>query len=125
MVDHEKLSNGEDRVFWERLKEMPWTEAEQECVSRREELCLQLAVLETRLQEVGRTSAEGRELGGAKIDIQAQLTLVGERMKYLRRVMDQVKWRTAVITVCGPEVFQECAIWIAAQEESIRAATPL
>jgi len=116
-----ELSNGEDRMFWERLEEMPWSEVEQECVSRREQLCLQIAMLESRLNECDKLSAEGRELGTAKQAVQSQLTMVGERMKYARRLMTKIEWRAAVFEIYGQEGIDQCSEWIAAREQYEKA----
>lgn len=112
--------DGDDRMFWERLAEMPWEEHEQECVLRRERVVLQMAML---LREKAGASERGenveaKRLGTAHSEAAAQLTLINERIKYIRRLMDAWSWRNAVKTVLGDEAYEQLREWRTVQETS-------
>jgi len=103
----------DDRVFWERLAGMPPLEAEQELVLRREELVLTTAMLRNQAAESkdkGR-KREAMELGNGIRSVDSQLSLIGERIKYLRKVEDSVRWRETVLNVLGQEALEACLIW--------------
>lgn len=114
-----ECSNGEDRIFWERLADMPWLEAEQECVLRREDIVLQINMLNSMRTDIGKSSAKAKELGRAQFDCQSQLVMLNEQIKYLRKIQDQVKWRRAVETLFGREACEQCVVWIAQQTDAI------
>lgn len=106
----------DDAMFWDRLAEMPHIEAEHECVLRREELCLQLAVLRTEMNELikrGHTKTVSlREVTAAQSEVQAQLTKLNERIKELRKLQSRIDWRAAVATLYGEEAVVECLVWM-------------
>jgi hypothetical protein len=120
-IDLTKMDR-DDRVFWERLEEMPWLEAEQECVIRREDLCLQLAVVNRALSDTGKESRAGRELAGAVHDINGQLGLLNERIKFLRKAQDRISWGKAVTALWGEEGYAACRAWMEAQR--VEAGAP-
>jgi hypothetical protein len=108
----------DDAIFWERLAEMPFEEHEQECVLRREHVVLQLGVLaEAKSLAEGRGSkAEASAIGRDIFALGAQLTMLNERIKYIRRLMDSLSWRKAVRSVLGEEAYEQCVVWRVMQE---------
>ena len=54
---------------------------------------------------------EAIEIGRAIRDADSQLGLIGERIKYMRKVEDAIRWRKAVETVLGQEALEACLIW--------------
>ena len=108
----------DDRMFWERLAEMPLAEQEQECVLRREHCSLQTAMLrhELLLANERKDSKEAKRLGVAIFEIGSQNTLLNERIKYLRRLDDKTSWREAVRTVLGEDAYEACVAWRIQQE---------
>lgn len=106
-----------DRVFWDRLADMPPWEAEQECISRREQLCLQMAMLDNERENIarpltGQREREYKKIGVAKTEIAAQLTKINERVKYLRKLQTMLQWKEAVRVLFGQDAFDECVIFI-------------
>jgi hypothetical protein len=103
----------DDRVFWDRLAEMPALEAEQELVSRREGLMLEVNMLRNEMSAAkhAKREKEAIEIGRAIRDADSQLGLIGERIKYMRKVEDAIRWRKAVETVLGQEALEACLIW--------------
>lgn len=108
----------DDAIFWERLAEMPFEEHEQECVLRRERLVLQLAMLKReRVDANARADKRAAEEIGVGIDeVNAQLTLLNERIKYVRRLMDTISWKNIVKRHLGEDVYQELVAYRAAEE---------
>ena len=115
--------NREDQVFWNRLADMPWLEAEQECVARRETLVLELAALHAEAHKVLRQGAR-EELQAKICDRQGQCALLNVRLKYLRDVQYRVKWADAVKKLYGEEAFAACREFMAAEEDRIRRKEP-
>lgn len=113
----------EDQVFWERLADMPWIEAEQECVSRRERLVLELTALHAEGQKVTNKGLR-EELRAEICDRQGQCAMLNERLRYLRDALFRVKWGQAVKTLYGEEAFAACREFIAAEEARIRREDP-
>lgn len=109
-----------DKVFWDRVEDMPAWEAEQECVSRREQLCLESAMLEAErnkllpLNSLIR-SKEYKLLGIAMKDIGSQCTKLNEKIKYLRKLQNRLQWKDAVRTLFGEESFEQCVVWLEQQ----------
>lgn len=103
----------DDCVFWDRLAEMPPLEAEQELVLRREELTLATNMLRNKMADskIAGRSKEATEIGNAIRTVDSQLSLIGERIKYLRKVEDHVRWRDAVLNVLGQDALEACVIW--------------
>jgi hypothetical protein len=109
-----------DKVFWDRVEEMPAWEAEQECVSRRERLCLENAMLgEERNKLMPLNSSirtkEHKALGIAIQGNESQCTKLNERIRYLRKLQDRVQWKDAVINLFGQESFEQCVVWLEQQ----------
>lgn len=109
-----------EQFFWERIVGMPSLEAEQELVLRREGVTAEMSALQSELEEAKRRrnataeSAIGRQL----FQLAASLTLVNERIKYLRQVADRIMWRKAVKEVLGQEAYEQCCEWIAMHDEA-------
>jgi hypothetical protein len=100
----------DDAVFWDRLAEMPAWEAEQECVTRRESLVLENAMLGGE-----QVRAAGREHGaicGSIRENNAQISRLVERIKYLRKLQDRVHWRETVRELFGDEAVEQCVVHI-------------
>lgn len=108
-----------DAIFWERLAGMPIAEAEQELVLRREHIASEAADLlrEKIAAEACGNKAAALAIGRQMFDTQSRLTLVGERIKYLRRTIDSLQWRKAVFAVLGADAHEACAAWIVQQDE--------
>lgn len=102
-------------IFWERIKEMPDIEAEQELILRREELTLQKAMLGAQIDKCAEKEAKaiGREIRS----MDASLTKINEELKIVRRRMDRLCWRNAVKANFGQEGFEKCLIWMEANRE--------
>ncbi len=114
-------SPSEDQVFWDRVADMPSVEAEQECVLRRENNALQIAMLQGELAEClakHGPSKESRALTVAMAEVQAQNSVLNERIKYLRKLQNAVNWRMAVEAVFGAEGVEQCKVWLAKNDES-------
>lgn len=110
----------EEQFFWDRIAGMPSLEAEQELVLRRERISSELSAMQLELADAKRRrdytaeSALGRQL----FRMAASLTLVNERIKYLRKVHDTIMWRRAVSAVLGADAYEQCAAWVAQHDES-------
>jgi hypothetical protein len=109
-----------DKVFWERLEEMPAWEAEQECVSRREQLCIENAMLDSERNKLmpldsSVRTREHRVLGVAMHENNSQCMRLNERIRYLRKLQDRVQLKHAVITLFGNESFEQCVVWLEQQ----------
>lgn len=106
--------NEDDQIFWDRLQDMPHFEAEQELVMRREDLLLQRAMLAGELEKAKETRSrkDVTRIGTGLLDVAAQLSLINERIKYIRRLGDRIKWRAAVAAVAGEDVVEQCLIWM-------------
>jgi DNA gyrase/topoisomerase IV subunit B len=110
----------DDKVFWARLEEMPPWEAEQECVARREQLCLENAMLDAernKLNPTGRPyeTREYKALGVAMRENASRTTRLNERLKYLRKLQTRLEWKLAVQTLFGQEAYEQCAVWLEQQ----------
>ncbi len=110
----------DEAIFWERVNAMPALEAEQELVLRRERYATEQQEL-----TLARTAAEKRcdhtthaALGRQMFVLAQQVVSINERIKYLRRVGDRISWREAVKEVLGPEAVEQCAEWIARNDEA-------
>lgn len=119
----------DDDIFWERISEMPFSEAEQECVIRREHNVLEIAMLQGEIEKIkSRTglkangSKECRDIGVVLMGVMGQNTLLNERIKYLRRVQDKINWKEAVRALYGDDAVEDCKLWI---EQNIQPATSL
>lgn len=108
-----KLADGEldDAVFWERLRDMPDTEAEIELVMRRHVLTDENAALLA--FRAGRYGQDAEEAGIRMARNNATLTRIGDEIKIVRNRMDRANWRKAVRTVLGEDAYLRCAVWIA------------
>lgn len=115
--------NRDDQQFWDRLADMPWTEAEQECVLRREDLCLQLGMLQ-RERLASKSKKDDDRIAAAVTDVQGQLSLIKERLMYLRRALDTIRWRNAVVIVLGNDAYAQVSEYIAKTEEGYRQSNP-
>lgn len=113
-------TNEDDAMFWERLADMPALEAEHECVLRRENCCLQVAMLR---EEAARVRAEHRggwqreleRIGAGSAAAMAQLTKLNERIKELRKLQDRIAWRRAVEALYGQDGVTACLVWMEQQ----------
>lgn len=105
-----------DSIFWDRLADMPFAEAEQECVIRRENNSLEIAMLQQEISAIldrtGVRNQEAKSIGSEMAGIMAQNTILNERIKYLRRLQDKVKWKEAVRAVFGDDAVDQCVVWI-------------
>lgn len=103
----------DDTVFWKRLAEMPYEEHEQECVLRREHIILRLAMLKEEQQAAKERGdyVEAKRIGVAHFADGAQLALLNERIKYLRRLMDVISWKNTIKKHLGDQVFEELLVW--------------
>lgn len=117
------MRDDSDKVFWERLAEMPVIEQEQECVLRREHVALRLAMLhgEKVAAEDRHDKREASRIGVAMFEDNAQITVLNERIKYLRRLLEAISWRNAVKAVLGQEAYEQVVLW-RVREESERLA---
>ena len=113
----------EDQKFWDRLADMPWTEAEQECVLRRESLVLQLGMLETERVN-SRCKKDDERISEGLNDVRAQLSLIKERLMYLRRALDAVRWRKGVQEVLGVDAYLQVSEYLAKTEQNYRKSIP-
>lgn len=103
----------DDRVFWDRLEEMPAWEAEQECVLRREHNALAMNMLQSE-RERAKSDNERRAIGVELFRVAGQNSLLNERIRYLRRLENKVQWKEAVKEVLGADAFNACVEWIEA-----------
>jgi hypothetical protein len=105
-----------DQIFWERIQDMPHWEAETECVMRREHNNLQIAVLQKALADTGtktgKRTKHAAEIAAEMAGIMSQNTLINERVKYLRKLQNQIQWKEAVRVVCGQETLDEVMVYI-------------
>lgn len=108
-----------DATFWDRIHDMPPCEAELECTLRREENSLKIAMLQKELVRImdrtGVKTKEWRSIGVEISKIGAQNTLLNERAKYLRRLMDKLQWKEAIRAIYGDDGVAQCAVWIEQQ----------
>lgn len=106
----------DDMIFWDRIHDMPPVEAEQECVLRRENNSLQIAMLQREhagvIDRRGAKCQEARDIGVAIAEVGAQNTALNERIKYLRKLQDKLQWKEAVRTLFGDEACEQCVVWI-------------
>lgn len=107
----------DDAMFWERLLDMPAVEAEQECVLRREQNCLQMAVLTGEMAKVqaehrGGWQTEMANLRAGLTDLQSQLTKLNERIRELRQLQHRISWRNAVMALYGEDGVAACLVWM-------------
>ena len=112
-----------DAIFWDRLAGMPATEAEQECVLRRDTNCLELAMLQGEIAKITDTKGvkatkEAKDIGLVMSGIMAQNTALNERIKYLRKLHDKLAWKHAVRAIYGDEGVEACVVWIQMQENA-------
>lgn len=114
----------DDAIFWDRLAGMPFEEHEQECVLRREHVILQIGMLRANKQEAQQLGKkeEAQRLGVAIFEDGAQLTMLNERIKYLRRLIDTISWKSAVKKVLGEEVYEQLIVWRVREEELLRSS---
>lgn len=110
----------DDAMFWERLVGMPALEAEQECVLRRENCCLQVAMLteeatRVRAEHRGGWQRELKQIGAGITATHAQLTKLNERIKELRKLLERIRWRQAVEALYGQEGVTACLVWMEQQ----------
>lgn len=98
-----------DAVFWERIADMPALEAEQELVARRRALMSENAALAEQHRQPG--DAAGRRMI-ANSDL---IGVLNDRIKYLRRLQDAVRWRAAVGALFGDEAIERCVVWMEQQ----------
>lgn len=110
---HEPMD--EDQIFWDRLEEMPDLEAEQELVLRRLIVIRENAELAS--QKSGDYSRRGVELGLLISANAAQLSLINERLKMIRKRMDRADWKNAVLALYGQEGYEKCRAWIIQEEQ--------
>lgn len=104
-----------DVVFYERLAGMPFVEAEQECLLRREGLVLELSML---LNERNKCAAHGKEaddIGAEMKAIESQLAKLNGRIKELRKTQDRISWKAAIQALYGSEAVHECLVWMEVQ----------
>ena len=101
----------EDSIFWDRLADMPAWEAEQECVSRREQLVLEKDMMISERGRLGECQ-DSHAMGLAIIENNAQLTKLNERIKYLRKLQHHLQWKEAVRELFGQEAYEQCIVWI-------------
>lgn len=109
-----------DQVFWDRVMDMPPWEAEQELVLRREQIALENAMLMTERAKIDprggrRQEQEHKDLGVAISENGAALCRINERIKYLRKLQDQIRWRHAVENLFGYEAVEQCLVYMAQQ----------
>ncbi len=115
--------NRDDQVFWDRIADMPWVEAELECVKRREELTQQRHDLEAEvLSQTHRQRRDLAKLNAKEID--GQLTLLNERIKWLRKVQARVSWAEACRAVLDHETYTEVRVRMALLEQEAVAQCP-
>lgn len=101
----------DDDLFWDRIEEMPLIEAEQELVLRREKNNLTIAMLK-REQETAWPQKEKDKIGVEMFQVMAQMTKINERLKYIRKLQDTIRWKNAVKALYGQEAVEQCLIWI-------------
>jgi hypothetical protein len=116
--------NRDDQVFWDRLQDMPWVEAEAECVRRREEVALQKNMLDNTLK-AARTSRERDDIVAGLNDCNSQLTLLNERIKWLRKTQAQANLKEACRQVLDADTFAEvCVRTILLEQDAIAKCPP-
>lgn len=99
----------DDAMFWDRVADMPAWEAEQELVRRRERLTVENDEM---LAHKGRN---GDEFGVRIMANNRQLTMLNERIKYLRNLQAKMHWKDAVRALFGQEAYEQCVVWIEQQ----------
>jgi len=109
------MKQDSEAIFWERVADMPAWEAEQELVLRRESVVLENAMLMSEREKLCKGRREYRMLGVALFENNAQLTAIGERIRYLRKLQDKVQLKTAVIELFGQEAFEQCVVYMEQQ----------
>lgn len=108
------MKQDSEAIFWERVADMPAWEAEQELVLRRESVVLENAMLMSERERLS-NGRESRAISAAIAENNAQLTAIGERIKYLRKLQDKVQWKKAVIDLFGQEAFEQCVVYMEQQ----------
>ena len=114
------MISGEEAIFWDRLQGMPWIEAEQELVLRRERLAaghVRMSEKKEKALRVGNLSLArhiGREMDAAN----KTMTVLTERIKFYRKRQESAKWANAVKAIFGQDGFEACRVWMAQQEQS-------
>lgn len=114
------MNANEDAIFWERLADMPALEAEHECVLRREQNNLTLAMLNSeraKVKEEGRYKhqVELLRIDAATCELQAQMTKLTGKIKELRKLQARICWRAAVLALYGEEGVAACLVWMEQQ----------
>lgn len=115
-----KHQSADDAVFWDRIAGMPAWEAEQELVMRREGVALQNAMLSMERAKLPKASRSHHDLGVAILENNAQLTPIGERLRYLRKLQDRWSWKNAVRDLFGQEAMLECIVYMEQQNSEQR-----
>lgn len=113
----------EDQVFWDRLADMPWVEAEQECVSRREQLLLELAVLRSAKPNVS-LPRDREAITAEETYMNGQLSLLNERIRYLRKVQERVRWVDACKAILDDDTYMAIKMHMERLEAEVRATCP-
>lgn len=108
----------DDDIFWDRLADMPAWEAEQECVMRREAVILRFAML-TSEKAKAKTNDEAARIGVAIAQDSGQLSLLNERIKYLRKLQSRIEWKEAVRVLYGDDAVDQCVTWMQQQYNDI------
>lgn len=117
-MDHRQIkyeSLREDEIFWARLSEMPWLEAEEECVKRKENLNLQIAMLLTAKNE-SRSKNESERIGREIQALHQTHGMLTDKIKWYRTRLSQVTWQRAVTAIWGKEGYDACRDWMVANE---------
>lgn len=98
----------QEGIFWARLVEMPLEEAEQELVLRRESNAL--LIEKSRQLKMAADAANDQRAshhyGVLIFTTASQNTLINERLRYVRRLMDSLSWRESVRTCLGQEAYE-------------------
>lgn len=106
--------NCSDAIFWERLEEMPDIEAEMELSKRRVIVIRENAELQAFLS--GRFNKDAERAGERMRDNNLQLVMLNEELKIVRKRMDRVSWKNAVVACFGQEAMETCLHWIRQNE---------
>lgn len=101
----------EDKVFWDRLVEMPDIEAELELIGRRDGLLLENAMLSTEKREAKNRFVES-DIGIAIQENASLVAKINDELKIIRERMNRLSWKAAVKAVFGDEGYLQCVIWI-------------
>ena len=104
----------DDQIFWDRVADMPPWEAEQECVMRREDHVLQIAMLtdEKAKALANKRVQEAKEIGAEIFKVSAQNTRINEHIKYLRKLQSKLEWKHAVLALYGQEAYEQCVVFL-------------